>query len=80
MKNYKITTENTPNLSVGMLVKTTNKDGEKVFPITQFKLYEDSSIVATLGKVDELDYGQREWLIGLNDEIWWSESKWKLVK
>ncbi len=50
-----------------------------IFPITQFKFDEKTGCHwASLGKICDLNYGEREWLISCpEDEGCWIKSKWK---
>jgi hypothetical protein len=52
------------------------------FPISKFKtevIEGEETYWASLGIIDDLGYGQREWLIGSKTQgFFYQESKWKL--
>jgi hypothetical protein len=52
-----------------------------IFPISQFKLDKKTGCYwASLGSIDKLNYGEREWLISCpEDEGCWIKSNWKRI-
>jgi len=72
-------------LEIGTIVNTVNKEGSKQFPISKFYTDENKNTWASLGELKELKgfndgyYGEREWLVAMNNKPCWQTSNWKVI-